>query len=115
MGFISSIIDAIKAAFRFIRNLIKVIVRGVLNFAAHVVNWFKKIRDLDKSVDTPFVADAEKFKDMLKTAPTKNVGIFEGVYNEELDEITHNQYIEADSLDQQTRNVLGNEPLVVLQ
>lgn len=114
MGFISSIIDAIKAAFRFIRNLVKVIIRGVLNFAANVVGWFKKIRDLDQTVDTPFLADASQFKEMLKTAPTKNVGIFQGVYNEETDEITHNQYIEADALDDKTREVLGNEPIVVL-
>lgn len=115
MGFFSSIIDAIKAAFRFIRNLVRYIVRGILNFAQHVVGWFKKIYNLDQEVDTPFIADASQFKEMLRTAPTKNVGIFQGVYNEEADEITHNQYVEADSLDAKTREILGNEPLVVLQ
>lgn len=115
MGFFGSIIDAIKAAFRFIRNLVRYVIRGILNFAANVVGWFKKIYNLDQQVDTPFIADANQFKEMLNTAPTKNVGIFQGVYNEEEDEITHNQYIEADGLDEQTRNVLGNEPLVVLQ
>ncbi len=108
------IISLIKNAFRFIRNLVKVIISGVLNFARNVVAWFKKIYNLDKEVDTPFIADASKFKEMLKTAPTKNVGIFEGVYNEETDEITHNRYLEADEIDDKTRTVLGDEPLVVL-
>lgn len=51
---------------------------------------------------------------MLKTAPRKDVGIFEGVYNEEADEITVSRYLEADEVDQKTKEVLGNEPLVVL-
>lgn len=115
MGFLSSIIDAIKAAFRFIRNLVKYVIRGILNFTAHVVGWFKKIYNLDQNKDVPFVADAEQFKEMLQTAPTKNVGLFQGVYDEELDEITHHQYLEADAVDAKTREVLGSEPLVVLQ
>ena len=108
------IISFIKNAFRFIRNLVRVIIRGVFNFAKNVVAWFKNIYNLDKEVDTPFIADASKFKEALKTAPTKNVGIFQGVYNEETDEITHNQYLEADEIDDKTREVLGGEPLVVL-
>lgn len=107
------IISLIKNAFRFIRNLVKVIISGVFNFARNVVAWFKKI-NLDKEEDTLFMANASMFKEMLKTAPTKNVGIFQGVYNEETDEITHNQYLEADELDAKTREVLGDEPLVVL-
>ena len=51
---------------------------------------------------------------MLKTAPKKNVGIFEGVYNEETDEITANRYLDADRLDAKTKEVLEREPLVVL-
>ena len=107
------IISFIKNAFRIIRNLVRVIIRGVFNFAKNVVAWFKNIY-LDKEVDIPFISDASMFKEALKTAPTKNVGIFQGVYNEETDEITHNQYLEADEIDAKTREVLGDEPLVVL-
>lgn len=114
MGIISSVVGAIKAAFRFVRNLVKYIVNGILNFAKNVVQWFKKINNLDQQKDVPFIADASQFKEALKTAPVKNVGIFQGVYDEEADEITHHQYIEADALDDQTRSVLGNESLVVL-
>ena len=61
-----------------------------------------------------FIADESEFKEMLKTAPKKNVGIFEGVYNEETDEITANRYLDADRLDAKTKEVLEREPLVVL-
>lgn len=108
-----SIINAIKAAFRNIVNLVRKVINGILNFAKEVVDWFKSL-SLNPQKDTPFIADAEKFKDMLKTAPEKKVGIFEGVYNEETDEITAHRYLDADELDQKTKDVLENEPLVVL-
>ena len=108
-----SIINAIKAAFRYIVNLVRKDVHGVLNFFREVVDWFKSLR-LNPQEDTPFIANASEFKEMLKTAPKKDVGIFEGVYNEETDEITANRYLDADEVDQKTKNVLGNESLVVL-
>lgn len=108
-----SIIAAIKAAFRYIVNLVRNVINGILNFAKEVVGWFKSLR-LNPQEDTPFIADASEFKEMLKAAPKKNVGIFEGVYNEETDEITANRYLDADEVDQKTKDVLGNESLVVL-
>ena len=113
MGFIGNIIELIKGAIRFIKNLIVKVITGFFNFLAHCVQWFKELR-LDKKKDVPFVAKADEFRDMLKKAPTKNVGIFEGVYDEELDEITHSQIIDADGLDAKTREILADEPLVVL-
>jgi phage-related protein len=109
----NAIVEFIKRAFSTLRNIIRAIVHGILNFVAHVVNWFKSLA-LDKEKDIPFIADADKIKDMLKTAPVKNVGIFEGVYDEDADEITSNRFVDADSLDEKTKEVLGNEPLVVL-
>ncbi len=108
------IIDATKAAFRFVRNLVRYVVQGILNFAKHVVDWFKKIYNLDKERHTPFIADMNKFKDMLNQAPTKNVGIFEGVYDEQANEITYSRELDADSLDDKTKSVLGDNELVVL-
>lgn len=107
------IINAIKAAFAFIRKVIRVIVSGILNFAAHIVGWFKSL-NLEKEKDIPFIADPEKFKEILKTAPVKNVGIFEGVYDEQNDEIVSNRLIDADELDDKTLQVLGDDSLVVL-
>ena len=113
MGIISSLVAAIKAAFRWLTNIVRKVIHGILSFAREVVNWFKSL-SLDPQKDSPFIADAEQFKDMLKTAPRKDVGIFEGVYNEEADEITVSRYLEANEVDQKTKEVLGNEPLVVL-
>ena len=108
-----SIIDAIKAAFRYVVNLVRKVVHGILNFVKEVVDWFKSL-SLNPQVDTPFIADAKEFKEMLKTAPKKKVGIFEGVYNEETDEIISNRYLDADEVDQKTKDVLAGESLVVL-
>jgi hypothetical protein len=55
-----------------------------------------------------------KHAGIFTTETEKNVGIIQGVYNEVTDEITHAEYIEADGLDNQTRDILGNEKLVVL-
>lgn len=114
MGAIHDILEVIKAAFRFIANIVRKVISGVLNFAREVVGWFRGLL-LDRKKDTPFLAAGEQFKELLKTAPTKNVGIFEGVYNEEADEITANRYLDADEIDDRTKRVLGNESLVVLQ
>lgn len=113
MGIWNDIIDAIRSAFRWIRDIFCQVIQGILNFAQHVLNWFKNL-NLDPQEDVPFIAQGEEFKQMLRKAPRKNVGIFEGVYNEESDEITHVKYLDADSMDHKTRETLGNEPVVVL-
>ena len=115
MGFLGDIIDAIIDAISRIADFIVAIVEGILNFALHVVSYFKNLR-LSKEKQTPFVLNATdpQFKEMLKRAPVKNVGIFEGVYNEQTDQIEHGRYLEADALDSATREVLEKDPLVVL-
>lgn len=87
-------------------------VNGILVFE-DIVGWFKTIDNLDKEVDTPFIADANKFKDVLGPSSSK-IPIVIGVYNEKEDEITHHLLLEADEIDDKTREVLGSEPLVVL-
>lgn len=113
MGLVSEIVAAITSAFQWLRSFISKIIAGILDFTKYVVDYFRN-KHLQKGKDVPFIADAETFKDALHKAPTKNVGIFEGVYNEETNEIEHGRYLEADSKDAQTRNVLGNEKIVVL-
>lgn len=110
---IRNLIDLIKGAINFIKNLVKKIITGIFNFIAHCVNWFKSLY-LDKNKDVPFIANPEQFKEMLRNAPVKKVGIFEGVFDEELNEITYNQNVEADALDEQTLKTLGQEAIVVL-
>lgn len=110
---IRGLIDLIKGAINYIKNLVKKIITGIFNFIAHCVNWFKSL-SLNKNKDVPFIANPEQFKEMLRNAPVKNVGIFEGVFDEELNEITYNQNVEADALDEQTLKTLGQEAIVVL-
>lgn len=107
--------DLIKGLWGKIKNLFRRVVRGALNFFRDIIGWFKKFR-FEKGNDIPFVIDAHsnQFKQLLKEAPTKNAGIFNGNYNQEDDEITHSEFVEADSLDEQTRNLLQNEEIVVL-
>lgn len=107
------ILEYIKRAFNFIKKVFRRIINGIINFAKDVVGYFKSLI-LIQERDVPFVADANQFKDMLKSAPVKKVGIFEGVYNLDTDEITYNQEIDADGVDAKTREILANEPLVVL-
>lgn len=110
----SSFINAIRSAIRYIRNLIRKVINGILDFARHVVSWFRN-KNLNPQKDTVFIANQHKLKELLNEAPRKQVGIFKGVYDEERDEIVHHELVEADALDAQTRGVLGNESLVVLQ
>ena len=111
----NQILNVIIQAFQWLKSFVKKVINGVLNFVKNVVGWFKKL-NLNPNTQTPFIANANKpeLKEMLNNAPVKNVGIFEGVYNEETDEIEHAQLLEADAVDQQIYQTLGNEPLVVL-
>ena len=109
-----NIIEYIKQAFAYIKNVVRKIINGCINFFSHIVNWFKSL-PLNQKRDIPFIANANEFKEMLKTAPTKKVGIFEGVYNDETEEITHHTYLDAESVDRETYNLLANDNLVVLQ
>lgn len=107
--------DAIKSVASFIAGLVRTIINGILNFVDHVVKYFKNL-PLIKGRDIPFIADANKkeFVDLIKSAPTKNVGIFEATLNEETEDIENMRWLEAKEVDEKTKNVLGNEPIVVL-
>lgn len=95
-------------------NVEKKIIDGELNFQ-DVVSWFKNIDNLNQEIDTPFIAKADKFCDLLGCTPTKKNSIFIGVYNNKSEIITHALLIETDHLDSKTKEILGNESLVVLQ
>lgn len=122
------IFELIVGAFAWLKNLVKRVIRGILNFTQHIVGWFRGLH-LNQSRHTPFLANANKpeFKQLLAQAPKKDVGIFagpqvedmnaqvfKGVYDIETDEIIHSELLGADQMDQKTKNVLGSEALVVL-
>lgn len=109
----SAIWSFLKNAAASFWNAVKRLWRAVVNFFKNVVEYFRKLR-LDRNKHKPFIADLTQLKPKIKNAPEKNVGIFEGVYNEETDEIEHAQIIEADRLDDKTKDILDNDPLVIL-
>lgn len=113
--YLDPIISWIKGAIAHIKNLVKRFIDGCLQFFKDVVNWFKSLK-LNQKIHIPFIGNAnnKEFRQMLKQAPVKNVGIFQGVYDQETDEIIHHEYIEADSVDEQTYETLKGEPIVVL-
>lgn len=121
MSFIGNIVSGIGSALRTlftsIRNFIVTVIHGILNFFKEVVGWFKKLR-LNPNKHTPFIADAKRLKQLIHEAPEVNVGIFEGVYNEETEEIEHYREIKADNVDAETKRILSNttpsNPIVVL-
>lgn len=109
------LLDLIQEAWQYIKHIYKKIINGIINFYTHIVGWFKSLM-LKQGRDVPFIANANspQFRQLLKEAPVKNVGIFQGVYNEDTNEITYNEYLQADAIDAETRNILGKETLVVL-
>ncbi len=107
------IFDAIGTLFDAIGDLIAWVIDGVLSFFDYVVDYFKGLK-LRQGRDVPFIADENKIADLIHKAPVKNVGIFEGTYNEDTNEIENYRAIEADEMDSQLKSVLGNEKLVVL-
>ena len=107
------IFDAIGELFDVIGELVAWVIEGILTFADYVVDYFKGLK-LRKGRDIPFIADENKLADLIHQAPTKNVGIFEGTYNEDTNEIENYRAIEADELEPKFKDILGNEKLVVL-
>lgn len=109
-----SLLESIKKAFKkeWKIEFETVSIEGSLNFL-EVVNWFKTLK-LDKNKHVPFVAKASAMKSVLSIQPTKKESLFVGVYEEEKDLIVHAKLIEVDELDAKTREVLGDEDLVVL-
>lgn len=107
--------DFILDCLRALRDWIVKTIQGVIDFLKDVVSWFKRLK-LDKNKDTPFIMKGEEFRRMLHQAPVKKAGIFEAVYDEETDEISASQELQADGLDRQTREALdsADDGLVVL-
>lgn len=105
--------DLICDAIRAIANFVKRVIRAVINFFSDIIGWFKQT-DLDPRKDTVFIMKGQKFNEMLHKAPNKNVGLFQGVYDNQTDEVRHYRQIDADSLDAETMETFGDDDLVTL-
>lgn len=88
-------------------------VKGAVSFN-DMVSWFKSIPNLDSKKHTPFIADAVKVADMFHYTPIDKKALLLGVYEKESDQIIHHLLIEMDSLDAKTIEILGKDPIVVL-
>ncbi len=109
------LVDIIKKLWNKVVNFFRRIINGVLNFFRDIIGWFDNLL-LRRDRDIPFVVNknGKAFKELLDEAPIKQVGIFQGNYDEETDEITEGETIDADGLDDATRNLLKDEDLVIL-
>ncbi len=107
LNFLGSIVDWV----------VKVI-RGLLDFFSNVLEWFKR-KGYTKQTDNPFIADKEKLEAVIKNAPVRHYdlkrkkGLVRGNYDERTGEITAED-VESDGFDAETREALGNEPLVLI-
>ncbi|MDE5880169.1 MAG: hypothetical protein K2H60_00430 [Muribaculaceae bacterium] len=114
MGFWSSLWDGIVNFFKSAWNAIKKFFVAIFNFAREVVNYFRN-KYLNPNKHKPFIGDLNKIlKENLKKAPERDAGIFRGVYNTQTDEIEDLTAVSANSLDRETKNIMGNDPLVLL-
>ena len=105
--------NAFSQVLTWFKNIVKKVINGILEFAQQVVGYFRNL-NLKPQIHVPFMANLDSFKQELKNAPVKKVGIFQGVFNEETDKFEHINQVEADGLDETTLKVLGREELVVL-
>ena len=118
-GIVSPFLNSIKEAFRAfiekVKGIVETFIAKIVEFKTQIVDWFKQ-QKLKKGRDIPFLTTKQEFRDWIKNAPRKNIGLglIEGVYDEQTDEITDLRYISADEYDEKTKEVLGNDELVVL-
>ncbi len=107
------LVDKLTAVPDFNGSIDVIAIDGKLDFHNDVIDWFKK-KSLQKGRHDPFIGDKDKFKDMLEQTLVKDVGLFMGIYDRQTDEITDMVVVVADEIDAKTKEMLGNEPLVIL-
>lgn len=119
---INAILDALSRAVQWLVNLVVTIINGIIDFARDVKKWFKGLL-LKKGRHIPFLAKAKEFKELLKDAPERHVGIFEedentlleGVFDTEDDTIAHIREIHSkEGVDKKTKDIIGDEKIVIL-
>ena len=95
-------------------------VDGTLNFS-DIIGYFKT-KSLKQEEDIPFIAQNDTAGAFSKKAHTPFPGsksdyktIVLGVHTEKSNTLTHCQVLYVKEIDEKTKEVLGNESLVVLQ
>ena len=116
MSFFANAFSAIINAVRSIYRLVQRFIYGILSFKEHIVHWSKNttFRRTGYSISRGRpLFERKNFTRHLNTVAE----IFQGIYNEETDSITHHEFIGAEKLDSETKEVLksAEEGLVVLR
>lgn len=127
-GFLGEIASAIWSGIKALWNACTRIIRAVISFAIDIVAGLLvgvalllgyEPATVQESPVKPFVADMDK---LMASAPVVEAGIFgqknnnlmKGLYDTRTGKIHQPTYIGGDQLDSKTRQVLGNEPIVIL-
>lgn len=128
ISFLSEIASAIWSGIKALWRVCARIIRAVISFAIDVIAGLAigvalllgyEPVSVEASPIKPFVADMDK---LMAQAPVKEVGIFnqknknlmKGLYDTRTGQIHNPTYMAGDSVDNKTRDVLGNEPIVIL-
>lgn len=105
-----------KAWLHISKIFVAVIIDIVVNFLNDVVKYFKSLA-LKRGVHKPFILDAKAeeaqvFDQLIPEG--KKDGIIEGVFNEKTDDIDSIRFIGGEGVDERTKEIIKNDPLVVL-
>lgn len=128
-GFIREIASAIWDGIRGLWNMCKRIIKAVISLARDLIDGLFDILeeifgdDVPDSVEDspvkPFIADMDK---LISEAPINNQGLFQqkkhnymkAVYDTRNGKIISPTYVAGDNIDSETKDVMGDEPIVVI-
>ena len=128
-GFLREIASAIWDGIRGLWNMCKCIIKAVISLAHDLIDGLFDILedifgdDIPESVEQspvkPFVADMDK---LIKEAPVSNQGLFQqkkhnylkGVYDTRNGKIINPTYVAGDNIDNETKNTIGDDPIIVI-
>jgi hypothetical protein len=122
MGFfdlVGDIVDAIWTGIVGIWHMAVKVVKACVKFLADIFNWLQDLLDDSAEEVIPFAANFDK---LISQAPHKDVGlkrgrknIGAGLYNPSTKKIEKLKHIASDSIDNKTKEVLGEDALVILE
>lgn len=127
-GFLSEIASAIWNGIKALWRTCTRIIRALISFAIDILAGLAagvalllgyEPVSVQESPVKPFLADMDK---LMEQAPVREVGIFggqnknmmKGLYDTRTGQIHNATYIGGNNIDSRTKEVIGNEPIVIL-
>lgn len=119
-----AVIDLIFGAIECLVDFVIDVIDGIISFIDDIVGYFKKL-SLIQGKDVPVCIRGDVIKPMLDEATIVKVGgifandgakkcVFQGVYDEETNQIKQGRFIKGQNLDPQTEEALGKNGVAVL-